>query len=155
MTNKHIFVPVVVVLLGATLLVAGCATKEGTGAAIGAGAGALLGHQFGGGRGQTAMTILGAVGGALAGGAIGRSMDKKDRQQTAYALENNRTGQTSTWTNPDTGNTYAVTPTRTTTQNNEPCRTFVFKNTGANGQAQTITRLACRQPNGTWQIQNQ
>ncbi len=153
--SKRIFLPAALVLLGAMMLMAGCANKETTGAAIGAGAGALLGHQFGGGRGQTAMTILGAVGGALAGGAIGKSMDNKDRQRTASALENNRTGQTSTWTNPDTGQTYAVTPTNTTTRNNEPCRTFTFKTTDANGQTQMINRLACRQPNGTWQVQGQ
>ncbi len=151
--SKRIFLPVALVLLGGTMVLAGCANKETTGAAIGAGAGALLGHQFGGGRGAPAMTSLGAVGGALAGGAIGKSMDNKDRQKTASALENNPTGQSSSWTNPDTGQTYTVTPTNTTTKNNAPCRTFVFKTTDANGQQQSITRLACRQPNGTWQVQ--
>jgi outer membrane lipoprotein SlyB len=42
----------------------------GAGAVIGGVAGGVVGHQFGGGRGQTATTIVGAVGGAVAGNEI-------------------------------------------------------------------------------------
>ncbi|MGH8274600.1 MAG: RT0821/Lpp0805 family surface protein [Gammaproteobacteria bacterium] len=151
--SKRIYLPLACALLAGIMVLAGCANKQTTGAAIGAGAGAVLGHQFGGGRGQTLMTIVGAIGGAVAGGAIGKHMEEQDRQKAAYALENNRTGQTSTWTNPDTGYKYAVTPTKTQNENGRPCRTFVFKSYDANGQAQSTTRLACRQSDGTWKIQ--
>ncbi|MGH8426623.1 MAG: RT0821/Lpp0805 family surface protein [Gammaproteobacteria bacterium] len=151
--NKSIYVSFSVALLAALLALGGCASKEQTGTLVGAGAGALVGSQFGGGSGKTLMTIAGAIGGALAGGAIGKKMDQSDRQKTAMALENNPTGRTSTWTNPDTGQSYAVTPTQTTTQNGEPCRTFVFKSYSQSGQPQSVNQVACRQPNGEWDIQ--
>jgi surface antigen len=151
--SKRILYPLALSLLAMTLVMAGCANKEATGAAVGAGAGALLGHQFGGGRGNTLLTIAGAIGGAVAGGAIGKHIQQSDRRKAAYALENNRTGQTSKWTNPDTDRTYSVTPTKTTTENKRPCRTFVFKSYDANGQAHSVTRLACRQSDGTWKVQ--
>ena len=54
----------------------GCATKTQSGAAIGAGTGALLGQAIGG---NTSATIIGAGVGAIAGAAIGENEDKKDR----------------------------------------------------------------------------
>lgn len=53
----------------------GCATKTQSGAAIGAGTGALVGQAIGG---NTTATLIGAGVGAVAGGAIGRNEDKKD-----------------------------------------------------------------------------
>jgi outer membrane lipoprotein SlyB len=48
-------------------------TRKGEGSGVGAVGGAVLGgvlgHQVGGGSGKTAMTVLGAVGGGLAGNA--------------------------------------------------------------------------------------
>lgn len=41
-----------------------------TGAAIGGVAGGVVGHQFGRGNGKTAMTILGALGGAAVGSQV-------------------------------------------------------------------------------------
>ena len=50
---------------------------EGTGlsAAGGAVVGGLLGHQVGGGRGKDVMTVVGAVGGAVAGNQIEKQMN--------------------------------------------------------------------------------
>lgn len=58
----------------------GCASNGGitrtqTGAAIGAVAGAILGHQVDDDKGR----FVGAVAGALAGGAVGRYMDEQQR----------------------------------------------------------------------------
>ena len=58
-----------------------CASNEGlnrtqTGAAIGAVAGAILGHQVNDDSGR----FVGAVAGALAGGAVGRYMDQQQRE---------------------------------------------------------------------------
>jgi len=41
--------------------------------------GGVVGNQFGGGGGKTALTVLGAVGGALAGREIERNMNQKNR----------------------------------------------------------------------------
>jgi len=68
-----------VVLTGA--LVAGCAndgalSRSQTGAAIGAVAGAVLGHQVDDDKGR----FLGAAVGAIAGNAVGRYMDEQQRE---------------------------------------------------------------------------
>ena len=67
---------------------AGCATKTGTGAAIGgasgAGIGAIIGHQSGhGGAGA----LIGGAAGAIGGGLVGNSMDKADEQKAREQQE--------------------------------------------------------------------
>lgn len=57
------------------IVLSGCATKTQTGAAVGAGTGALLGQVIGG---NTTSTLIGAGLGAAAGGAIGYNEEKKD-----------------------------------------------------------------------------
>ncbi|MGF6772838.1 outer membrane lipoprotein SlyB [Paraburkholderia sp. GAS199] len=54
----------------------------GIGAVGGAVAGGVVGNQFGGGGGRTAMTILGALGGGLAG----NSVEKHIRSTTSYSV---------------------------------------------------------------------
>lgn len=49
---------------------------SGLGAAVGGVAGGVLGHQTGGGRGRDVMTVLGAIGGAVAGNAIEKNAKK-------------------------------------------------------------------------------
>ena len=53
---------------------------SGLGGVGGAVAGGLLGHQVGGGNGKTAMTVLGAVGGAFAGNEV----EKRMKATTVY-----------------------------------------------------------------------
>ena len=48
----------------------------------GAAAGGLLGNQFGNGNGRTAMTIIGALGGGLAG-----KVEKQVRAETDYQVQ--------------------------------------------------------------------
>jgi outer membrane lipoprotein SlyB len=58
---------------------------NGTGIGVAGGAltGGLLGHQVGGGSGKTALTVLGAVGGAFAGNEV----EKRVRATTAYDVQ--------------------------------------------------------------------
>lgn len=58
-------------------------TGSGLGVAGGAVAGGLLGHQMGGGSGKTALTVLGVVGGALAGNEV----EKRARAVTEYDVQ--------------------------------------------------------------------
>lgn len=61
----------------------------------GAVVGGVLGHQAGGGSGKTAMTVLGAVGGAMAG----REIEKHQRSTTVYDVRVRMDdGSTSTFT---------------------------------------------------------
>ncbi len=94
----------------------GCAsppTQEQSGMVIGGLLGGVLGSQFGGGSGQTVATVVGTMVGAVVGGSVGRSMQESDRIKVSHSLENVRTGVSSRWINPDSGNQYTVVPTRT------------------------------------------
>ena len=127
--------------------------KQSIGAILGAGAGALLGSQIGGGKGQLMAVVIGALGGAFLGSEIGKSMDQVDRQKAANtqqtALENNRSGVSSSWSNPDNGHNGSVTPTRTYRENGQDCREYEHRVT-IGGRSEVITGTACRQENGTW-----
>jgi surface antigen len=95
------------------------------------------------------MTALGAIAGSVIGGAIGQNMDDTDRLKTQRALERVRTNEASSWTNPDTGNRYSVTPTRTYNEGGRACREYTTRAT-IGGRAEVIRGTACRQPDGSW-----
>lgn len=145
----------VTALAAAILVLSGCANQYGSqeqvGMIIGGALGGVLGSEVGGGRGRTAAIIVGTLAGAAIGGAVGRSMDETDRLKTALALENVRTGVTSTWRNPDTATQYAVTPTRTVETASGPCRDFTV-DAIIGGERDTVFGTACREPDGTWTI---
>lgn len=136
------------------LLLAGCAappTKQDIGLATGALLGGVLGAQVGSGSGRTVGTIAGAALGAFLGSAIGKSMDDTDHVRTTRALETGRTGTATSWRNPDSGNSYTVTPTRTYETAGGPCREFTTVG-DIGGRSQTVYGTACRQPDGSWKM---
>lgn len=125
------------------------------GAVIGGVAGGVVGSQIGSGAGKTAATIIGVILGAGLGYYIGGRMDEADKAQMNHTLERNRTGQSTSWTNPDTNTSYEVTPTQTywpdPNNKQQPCREFesqVF----IDGKPETAYGRACRQPDGRWEI---
>lgn len=137
------------------LFVIGCETqptKQQTGTVVGGVLGGVLGSTIGGGRGQTATTIGGALLGGLLGGGIGKSMDATDEIHASQTLESNRTNQASAWVNPDTGNEFSLTPTRTyESSSGETCREYDTV-VDIDGRKQRAHGTACRQPDGSWQI---
>ena len=150
---------VLTLLVVAVFALGGCANmgqKEGLGTAVGAVAGGLLGNQIGGGRGKTAATVAGIFIGGMLGRDVGASLDKVDRQmiqQTSYtAFEKMPSGVASSWSNPDTGNSGYVVPTKTyKTATGSYCREFqTTVNVG--GKTQEAYGTACRQPDGSWKI---
>jgi surface antigen len=128
-------------------------SKEQTGAVVGGTLGGVLGAQVGQGSGRTAAIIVGTLAGAMIGGSVGRTMDEQDRRNAAYALESQRTNQPYSWRNPDSGNEYTVTPTRTYETAGTPCREFTTE-AYIDGRRDTVYGTACRQPDGTWQMRN-
>lgn len=56
---------------------------SGVGAVAGGVLGGVLGHQVGGGNGRTAMTVLGAVGGGMAGNEV----EKRSKATTTYRVK--------------------------------------------------------------------
>jgi surface antigen len=148
-TNKRWFLS----FTAATALVlsacSGQPTQQESGMVIGGVLGGLLGAQVGHGEGRTLATIVGTLAGAAIGGAVGRSMDQTDRLKTAHSLESVRTGVPSTWRNPDTGNQYTVTPTRTYETAQGPCREYTVDAMVA-GKPDKVYGTACRQAEGSW-----
>lgn len=145
-----------VIPLIAALLLPGCASegpKEQAGTIIGGVLGGVLGAQVGEGHGRTVAIIAGALAGAAIGGSVGKSMDDNDRRKVAQTLEGVRTGVPATWRNPDTGVHYSVTPTRTYDTASGPCREFTTEAI-IGGKRETVYGTACRQPDGSWRVQN-
>src|SRR5512134_2323842 len=127
--------------------------KTGIGAALGAAGGGLLGAAAGGSATGIAAGVL--LGGLL-GGATGSVLDDRDKRTatnaTQQALESKPSGSTSTWRNPDTGNSGSVTPVRTFQANSgQYCREYEQSVT-IGGKPQKSYGTACRQQDGSWQI---
>jgi surface antigen len=136
----------------------GYGPKQTVGALAGAGAGGLLGAQFGHGPGQLAATAAGTLAGALVGGALGRSLDQTDQLYASraeyHALEYAPSGTATSWDNPDSGHSGSVVPTRTyETTSGEYCREFQ-QQAAIGGQVQEVYGTACRQPDGQWRLVN-
>jgi surface antigen len=145
----------IIILLAPIVFLTGCEnmSKRDTGAVLGGIAGGIIGNQVGKGTGRTAAIIVGSIAGSFIGGSIGKQMDENDRYHSQQALESNPVNRTSSWRNPDSGNTYQVTPTRTYESDSGPCREYTTEAV-INGRSETIYGTACRQPDGSWQAAN-
>jgi len=139
-------------MIALSVALVGCAgqgQKEKTGRGVGAVIGGLIGAASGDNN-RGARVLVGALVGSLIGGSIGKSMDARDRANQRTALESNRTNQPMAWTNPDSGNRYRVTPTRTyRSANNAPCREYETE-AFVRGQRQVFRGRACRDNSGNW-----
>ena len=136
-------------------LLAGCETMTHAeqGEVIGGVVGGVVGAQIGEGSGQTAAIIIGTLAGAMIGRHLGETMDDVDRMNTARTLNDSRTGESTTWVNPDTGYEYTVTPTRTFEESGGPCREFTLDATVGGEADQEVYGTACLQADGSWLIQ--
>jgi len=120
------------------------------GSAAGGALGGLVGNQFGKSQGKGVMTALGVIGGALAGGYVGRSMDPSDQGCVAQSLQNAPADQPVAWQNPGSGSSYWVTPRdERSGPSGERCRTFVT-DAVVHGRPTKTESTACRQPGGAW-----
>ena len=141
-------------LAGAITLALGttACTNEQSGQVVGGILGGIAGHQVGGGRGRTVATVAGTIAGAVIGGNVGRSMDDTDRLKARRSLEYSQTNETTHWSNPDTGNEYSMTPTRTwQSGNGQYCREYT-SDVVIGGRRETSYGTACRQPDGSWKV---
>lgn len=135
----------------------GAGEKQTLGTLIGAGLGGLVGSQIGGGKGKMIAIGAGVLLGGLLGSEIGQSMDQTDRmymeQATYDSLENSPTGYETEWNNPDSGYQGIIRPLKTYREpSGRYCREYQADITiGPETVASYGT--ACRQPDGSWQIQ--
>lgn len=134
----------------------GNVSKGGLGMLAGAAGGAAVGSQIGGGKGNIAAIALGTLGGAFLGKSVGDSLDRADLayadRSSQKALETAQTGQPVSWSNPDSGNSGTITPTRTYENAGQPCREY-SQTINVGGKQEQAYGRACRQNDGTWQIQ--
>ena len=93
---------------------------------------------------------LATGGGMLLGYSIGSYLDKIDQIHASMiinqSLNNNPQGQTTTW-NPNNNFSMSVTPQSTMNQ----CRKF-NTTVQSNGAIKIVNSIACRQPNGQWDL---
>ena len=146
----------VLVAVALAVGLAGCADRsqnENIGMVVGGVLGAVAGSQIGDGTGQLVATAAGTLLGAWLGGSIGRSLDEKDRD-TSYqtdqkALEDNEDGESSSWSNPDTGASGSTTPVHSYQTAQGTCRTYE-KTVINDGRTEQVTGKACRNSDGLW-----
>ena len=134
----------------------GAGQKESIGTLLGAAAGGLAGAQVGSGKGQLLATAAGALLGAFVGNEVGKSLDRADKvamgQSVQQSLETAPMGTTSSWQNPDSGNSGTVTPANTFQRSDGTyCREF-SQTISVGGRTEEAYGTACRQPDGSWKI---
>ena len=144
-----------ILIVSSSLMLGACASSnEDRGALLGAAAGGVLGNQIGSGRGQSLATAAGMMAGGSAGAAVGRRMDEHDQQQMQNAqlnsLEFSSIGESTEWSNPDSGNSGSISPQRTyQNASGQYCREFQQQIT-VGGQTEDGFGTACRQADGSW-----
>jgi len=132
-------------------ITAGTCNRENIGAVLGGITGGIIGNKTSSKENKTIGTLAGALIGVVLGKELGRRMDEADVQCTGQALERARDGQTVGWDNPDTGQHYNVTPSRTYKQaDGRYCRNYdatVKEGSRENRYKET----ACRNDTGVWE----
>jgi surface antigen len=133
--------------LALTVLMAGCATKEGSGTLIGASTGALLGSAMS--HGRPGGVIAGALVGGFIGNRIGASMDEEDRRR-AYEAQMTafEGGHRADWRSPN-GHYGYVEPRPVYYHRQKKCREF-SQTVFVNGRPETMVGRACKEPDGSW-----
>lgn len=145
-----------IILVISLLFVTSCnGNKQQMGTILGGATGALVGSSFGKGTGRLVGVGLGAIAGGLIGNQVGQYMDEQDKMkmhQTSYtALENNKSGKTSSWNNPDSGHSGTITPVKTYEKSGRYCREYTQTVT-IGSKTHEAYGTACRQEDGSWEI---
>lgn len=124
-------------------------SKRTQGAVAGGAGGAVIG---GATKGTTGALVGGLIGAGL-GYLAGWGWEEYDARQLNDTLETTPEGQTTSWTNPDTGKAYQATPVATKTQGAQPCRDVRIQ--PVEGGQGPVTATACRESDGSWRLVNQ
>lgn len=144
-------------IIAISSIFAGCAShqfpnRQTQGTIAGGVIGGALGSSIGGGSGRVIAAAAGTLIGAVIGSNIGGQLDELDRYHAGRTLETARTGHSQEWVNPDNGNEYQVTPTKTFhNQQGTPCREFIM-DAVVGGRVEQVYGTACRQGDGSWKI---
>ena len=154
--KKRVMNRLAVMLAAAMLVGCGQVAKEEVGAIIGAGLGGLAGSFIGDGGGKLVAVGVGTLLGAIIGGETGKSLDRADELALAQArhdaLENGESGSTTTWQNPDSGNSGEIVPQPAYQQvDGTYCREFQ-QTIIVGAEMVSAYGIACRQPDVSWKL---
>lgn len=141
-----------IALMLSVFVLAGCQTTKAQNAAtLGTLAGATVGAlTF---KNKISGAAIGAGAGMLVGYIVGNEMDKTDQRQVASTLETVPSGRTVQWTNPDTRTTYQAIPEPARQHSDGRIeRDVTLRMQMADGSTQTVYAKAYRQPDGSWQL---
>jgi surface antigen len=150
--------PMMAAVLATALALAGCANPPGTGPGPGEGigtvagavGGALVGNMIGGGAGRVAATVAGGLLGGFLGNRVGNALDQNAQQQ-AYAAQVGavQSGHRTTWQSGGSNGYVEAGPVLTDSRGT--CRNYTHT-IYIDGQRRQGQGVACRNPDGTWQI---
>ncbi len=141
----------IVLILALTLLPACQTTTAQKSAGLGTLAGATLGAlTF---KNKVSGAAIGAGAGMLVGYIVGNEMDKYDQTQVSNVMETMPSGHTAAWTNPDTQTHYEAVPAPARRHDDGRIeRDVTLRAQMANGEYETVYAKAYRQPDGSWQL---
>jgi len=146
---------ILIALLLTTVILAGCQTTKAQNAAM---LGTLTGATIGAltFNNKNSGAAIGGGAGLLVGYLIGNEMEKMDgydHQQITNTLEHAPSGHTREWVNPDTRRHYEVTPEPARKRHDgRVVRDVTMRMQMADGSYQTVYAKAYRQPDGSWQL---
>ena len=139
----------------------GKCNSAAVGTVLGGAVGGVVGAQVGKDENRPVAILLGTVIGAVIGNQIGKDIDSGDRGCMGHALELAGENRPVRWTNDKTGLTYVLTPTRNFGDQQNPCREFTTqvvekgkKKRRKDEAAAPAKSIACRKPNGEWQVRS-
>jgi len=145
----------VALTLSTSVMLNGCAgaSNEQTHTIAGSVLGGVIGHQFGKGDGQKAMTVVGAIVGGMIGGNMGRRLDRNDAQRVSQSLESTPNYQKVAWNNENTNTQYTFTPVNKYEGKingyQTQCRDYVM-DAYIEGRMQQVKGRACKNNQGQW-----
>jgi surface antigen len=119
------------------------------GSAVGGAAGGLLGNQFGSGSGKGVMTGLGVVGGALAGGYVGRSAEGCDHPPQAAAQPQPAAAPQQA-VRRVSNRTAATAPAQAAQASESRACRSVLSQAVIDGREQQVEGIVCLDPDGVW-----
>ncbi len=142
---KRIVIPIILICFLAAGY--GCANKAQSGAGVGALAGATIGAlTF---KNKLLGAAVGAGVGTMMGYIVGNEWDKHDEAKVQKALENGKSGEATSWQNPDTGKHYTATPEHPYMAENKVYRDIMIKD---QKDGDTIKAKAWRDDKGVWHL---
>lgn len=133
-------------------VLAGCTTtKAQNSAMLGTLAGSTLGAlTF---KNKVSGAAIGAGAGLLVGYIVGNEMDKHDSAHVSHALETMPSGQPTAWVNPDTRTRYQAIPRQPRYhEDGRVERDVTLRAQMADGRTETVYARAYRHPDGSWQL---